>query len=69
MRPIDEDPANAISRVFSDPAAVWTLHEIAGRFDLSIGEAVRAISDLEAIDVVRRVGDEFVPGYGAATAS
>jgi hypothetical protein len=27
------------------------------------------MSDLEAIDVVRRIGDEYMPGIGAATAS
>jgi DNA-binding IclR family transcriptional regulator len=59
----------AIIRVFQDPAAVWTLDEVARRFDLSIGETVRTMSDLEAIDVVRRIGDEYVPGSGAATAS
>jgi ribosomal protein S25 len=69
MRP-DFQNASAvdeIARVFRDPAAVWTIHEIAGRFGLSIGQAVRAMSDLEAIGVVRRLGDEFVPGSSAAT--
>ena len=56
-------------RDFSDPSAVWTLDEVAGRFGLSIGDAIRVMSDLEAIDVVRRIGDEYVPGVGAATAS
>ena len=56
-------------RVFQDPSAVWTLDELAGRFGMSLGEAIRAMSDLEAIDVVRRTGDEYVPGLGAATAS
>ena len=51
------------------PSAVWTLDELARRFDMTIGEAIRVMSDLEAIDVVRRIGDEYVPGYGAATAS
>lgn len=60
---------DAIMRVFRDASAVWTLDELARRFDMSIGEAIRVISDLEAIDVVRRIGDEYVPGYGAATAS
>ena len=43
------------------PTAVWTLDEVAGRFELSIGEAIRVMSDLEAIDVVRRIDDEYVP--------
>jgi DNA-binding IclR family transcriptional regulator len=60
---------DAIVRLFEDPAAVWTLDEVARRFGLSIGETVRSLSDLEAIDVVRRIGDEYVPGVGAATAS
>jgi hypothetical protein len=58
---------DAIAKVFRDPAAVWTIDEVAGRFGLSIGEAVRAMSDLEASGVVRRLGDEFVPGSSAAT--
>ena len=60
---------DAIVRIFQDASAVWTLDELARRFGLSIGEAVRVLSDLEAIDVVRRLDDEYVPGYGAATAS
>jgi DNA-binding IclR family transcriptional regulator len=48
---------------------VWTLDEVAGRFGISLGDAIRVLSDLEAIDVVRRIGDEYVPGVGAATAS
>jgi DNA-binding IclR family transcriptional regulator len=55
-------PFDAIVRVFQDPSAVWTLDEVAGRFGLSLGEAIRAMADLEAIDVVRREGDEYVPG-------
>jgi DNA-binding IclR family transcriptional regulator len=65
----DSIPRDSIIRVFQDPAAVWTLDELAGRFGMSLGEAIRAMSDLEAIDVVRRIGDEYVPGLGAATAS
>ena len=65
----DSISRDSIIRVFQDPAAVWTLDELAGRFDMSLGEAIRALSDLEAIDVVRRIGDEYVPGLGAATAS
>jgi DNA-binding IclR family transcriptional regulator len=68
MRPNDSR-GDAIAKVFSDPSAVWTLDEVAGRFGLSIGEAIRVMSDLEAIDLVRRIGDEYVPGVGAATAS
>ena len=60
---------DAIMHVFQDASAVWTLDELARRFDLSISEAIRVMSDLEMIDVVRRIGDEYVPGYGAATAS
>jgi DNA-binding IclR family transcriptional regulator len=60
---------DAIIRIFQDPSAVWTLDELARRFGISLGEAIRLMSDLEAIDVVRRIGDEYVPGYGAATAS
>jgi hypothetical protein len=48
---------------------MWTLDEVAGRFGMSLGEAFRVMSDLEAIDVVRRIGDEYVPGVGAVTAS
>jgi DNA-binding IclR family transcriptional regulator len=55
----------AIARVFHDPTAVWTIDEVAGRFGLSIGQAVRAMSDLEAVGVVRRRDDEFVPGPNA----
>jgi DNA-binding IclR family transcriptional regulator len=69
MRPNDGSTGEAIARVFSDPSAVWTLDEVAGRFGMSLGEAIRVMSDLEAIDVVRRIGDEYVPGMGAATAS
>jgi DprA winged helix domain len=68
MRP--ESPSaptiDAIAAVFRDPAAVWTIDEVAGRFGLSIGQAVRAMSDLEVSGIVRRLGDEFVPGTGAA---
>jgi DNA-binding IclR family transcriptional regulator len=60
---------DAIVRVFRDTSAVWTLDELARRFDMTISETIRVMSDLEAIDVVRRIGDEYVPGYGAATAS
>jgi hypothetical protein len=60
-------PVDAIARIFHDPAAVWTIDEVAGRFGISIGQAIRAMSDLEAIGVVRRFGDEFVPGSSAAT--
>jgi len=69
MRPNDGSTGEAIARVFSDPSAVWTLDEVAGRFGMSLGEAIRVMSDLEAIDVVRRIGDEYVPGVGAVTAS
>lgn len=61
-------PQEAIARVFRDPAAAWTIHEVAGRFGLSLGQAVRAMSDLEAIGVVRRLGDEYVPGPSAVPA-
>jgi DNA-binding IclR family transcriptional regulator len=69
MRPNDDRSGDAIAKVFSDPSAVWTLDEVAGRFGMSLGDAIRVMSDLEAIDVVRRIGDEYVPGVGAATAS
>ena len=69
MGPYDSSSADAIAKVFSDPSAVWTLDEVAGRFDISLGDAIRVMSDLEAIDVVRRIGDEYVPGVGTATAS
>ena len=59
----------AIAKVFADPSAVWTVDEVAGRFGISLGDAIRALSAREAIDVVRRIGDEYVPGVGAATAS
>ena len=60
---------DAIMAVFRDTSAVWTLDELARRFGMSIGDAIRVMSDLEAVDFVRRIGDEYVPGYGAATAS
>jgi len=66
---LDDATRDAIMRVFEDDSAVWTLDELARRFGMTIGEAIRVMSDLEAIDVVRRIGDEYVPGYGAATAS
>jgi hypothetical protein len=69
MGPNDSSSVDAIAKVFSDPSAVWTLDEVAGRFGISLGDAIRALSDLEAIDIVRRIGDEYVPGFGAATAS
>jgi hypothetical protein len=63
------DPnADAIMRVFADPTAVWTVDEVAGRFKISLAEAIRTLADLEAIDVVRRIGDEYVP-VGAARPS
>ena len=69
MRPEFPSPPTieAIARVFREPAAVWTIDEVAGRFALSIGQAVRVMADLEAIGVARRLGDEFVPGSSAAT--
>lgn len=69
MGPNDGSGADMIAKVFSDPSAVWTLDEVAGRFGMSLGDAIRVLSDLEAIDVVRRIGDEYVPGLGTATAS
>jgi DNA-binding IclR family transcriptional regulator len=57
---------DAIIRIFQDPSAVWTLDELGRRFDLSIGEAVRVMSDLEAIGVVRRIDDEYVPSRSLA---
>ena len=57
-------PRDAIAKVFRDPSAVWTLDELARRFGMSIGDAIRVMSDLEAIDFVRRIGDEYVPGFG-----
>lgn len=56
----------AIVRIFQDPSAVWTIDELARRFGMSIGEAVRVMSDLEAIDVVRRVDDEYVSSRSVA---
>jgi len=69
MHAIDDNPADLIAQLFSDPLAVWTLTQVAERFEMSIGEAVRIMADLEAVQVVRRIDDEYVPGYGAATAS
>jgi hypothetical protein len=57
---------DAIVRIFQDPSAVWTLDELARRFGMSIGDAIRVMSDLEAIDVVRRLGDEYVPSRSLA---
>ena len=69
MRPhsLNAPTVEAIAGIFRDPAAVWTIDEVAGRF--SIGQTIRAMSDLEAIGVVRRLGDEFVPGSSAATSA
>jgi DNA-binding IclR family transcriptional regulator len=69
MHFIAGSPAERIAGVFTDPSASWTLDEVAGRFGLSLGEAIRAMADLEAIGVVRREGDEYLPGVSAATAS
>ena len=69
MRGDAEVSLEAIERVFQDPAAAWTVDEIAGRFGLPLGRAVRLMSDLEIRDVVRRVGVEFVPGPQAKRAS
>jgi hypothetical protein len=66
---LNHSTVDAIAGVFTEPTAVWTLDEVAGRFGISLGDAIRVLSDLEAIDVVRRIGDEYVPGLGAATAS
>jgi len=66
---LDGATRDAVMRVFGDASAIWTLDELARRFGMTIGEAIRVMSDLEAIDVVRRIGDEYVPGYGTATAS
>jgi DNA-binding IclR family transcriptional regulator len=60
-------PFEAIANVFRDPSAVWTIDEVAGRFKMPIGHAIRTMSDLEAIGVVRRLGDEYVPGPSAST--
>ena len=57
MRPNDSTSGDAIARVFSDPSAVWTLDEVAGRFGLSLGDAIRVMSELEPIDVVRSIGE------------
>ena len=65
----DQAHVTAIARIFADPAAVWTIEGIAARFGMSLGDAIRALSELEAIGVVRRIDDEYVPGLGAATAS
>ena len=64
-----EVPSEAIERIFRDPSAAWTVDEIAGRFGLPLGRAVKVMSDLEFRDVVRRVGVEFVPGPQAKRAS
>jgi hypothetical protein len=69
MRTNTTIPIEAIERVFEDPNAAWTIDEVAGRFGLSLGQATRVMSDLEAIDVVRRVGDEYVPGGRVRRAS
>lgn len=60
-------PIDTIVRIFGDPTAVWTIDEVAGRFRLTIAQAVRTMSDLEAIGVVRRLGDEYVPGPSAGS--
>ena len=49
-------PVTRSCSVFGDASAVWTLDEVARRFGMTIGEAIRVMSDLEAIDVVRRIG-------------
>lgn len=57
---------DAIVRIFQDPSAVWTIDELARRFGMSIGDAIRVMSDLEAIDVVRRIDDEYVSSRSVA---
>ena len=57
---------DAIIRIFQDPSAAWTLNELSRRFGMSIGDAIRVMSDLEAIDYVRRIGDEYVPSRSLA---
>jgi DNA-binding IclR family transcriptional regulator len=69
MNANDGATGETIARIFADPSAAWTLDEVAGRFGMSLGDAIRVMSDLEAIDVVRRIGDEYVPGVGAAAGS
>jgi DNA-binding IclR family transcriptional regulator len=64
-----DDPTAAIARIFADPTAVLTIDEIAARFDMTLGEVIRALSDLEAIRVVRRIDDEYVPGSTQVVAS
>jgi len=56
----------AIVRIFQDPSAVWTIDELARRFGMSIGDGIRVMSDLEAIGVVRRLGDEYVSSRSLA---
>jgi DNA-binding IclR family transcriptional regulator len=62
-------PVDRVAAVFRDPGAVWTIDEVAGRFGLSIGRAVRVMADLEAAGLVRRIGDEYVPGPRAASSA
>jgi hypothetical protein len=69
MRGDAEVTREAIEQVFQDPGAAWTVDEIAGRFGLPLGRAIRMMSDLEIADIVRRAGDEFVPGPRAKRAS
>ena len=64
------DPTrDAIMRVFRDASAAWTLDELARRFGISSGAAIRVMSDLAAIDFGRRIDDDSGPGFGAANAS
>ena len=66
-REITDVPIDAIIAVFRLPGASWTIDELAGRFGLSIAQAIRVMADLVVIDVVRRLDDEFVPGPRALT--
>ena len=60
-----DDPTAAIARIFADPTAAFTIDEIAARFDMTLGEVIRALSDR----VVLRIDDECVPGSTQVVAS
>jgi hypothetical protein len=66
-RELPDVPIDAITAAFRIPGAAWTIDELAGRFGRSIAQAIHVMADLEVIDVVRRLDDEFVPGPRART--
>ena len=59
-----DDPTAAIARIFADPTAAFTIDEIAARFDMTLGEVIRALRPRRPPD--RR---QCVPGSTQVVAS